>query len=477
MDAVLQPVDDGRHGTRNLAGHERFAPRRPFVIEQDAVGSMDAVCLAVVDRDPVGVKLRDAVRAAGTERRRLVLRSRLRIAEELRGRCLVEADRVGSIQNPQRLQQPQRAECIAVGGVLRCLEAHLDVALGGEVVDLVGSDLLDQPDQAGGIGEIAVVQKEPGVGLVRILVEVIDAFGVEGRGPALDPVNHIALAQQQLRQERPVLAGDAGDQCNPFRHGPVFRRPPGWTTRRRSSSNRMQRADDTIAAVPPRNVERLPDDGARREMRRNDGMMLVQRAPRRVLIENLAFDEPSPANERAPSPLRGTAGGPCMDRGRLRPPSEANGGARAPAAISREVSRIARLSLVSSEISILPNAISHVETPSRQLAEPLDRPACARHAAPRPGSPAGRPAEPWGRVSRQRRRGGVNREHLSESRQAVPGVGGVSGCAQMGDPAYSAMDGTAGTGGARWIGSSGSCPPVRLRCRPFPCCRAAPPMP
>ena len=87
------------------------------------------------------------------------------------------------------------------------------MALGGQVVDLVRLHLLDDADQAGAVGQVPVVQDEPLLGFVRILVEVIDAVGVEQRRTALDAVHLVALLQQQFRQIGAVLAGDAGNQC------------------------------------------------------------------------------------------------------------------------------------------------------------------------------------------------------------------------------------------------------------------------
>jgi hypothetical protein len=40
------------------------------------------------------------------------------------------------------------------------------------------------------------MQHQPHVLLVGILIEVIDAIGVEGGGPALDAVDDIALTQK-----------------------------------------------------------------------------------------------------------------------------------------------------------------------------------------------------------------------------------------------------------------------------------------
>ena len=65
-------------------------------------------------------------------------------------------------QDADRLEQAQRADAVGVGGVFGRLEADLDVALGGQVVDLVGLHLLDDADQVGGVGQVAIVQDGSG---------------------------------------------------------------------------------------------------------------------------------------------------------------------------------------------------------------------------------------------------------------------------------------------------------------------------
>ena len=52
----------------------------------------------------------------------------------------------------------------------------------------------------------------PAVGDVRVLVQVVDPLGIEGRRPPLDAMDFVALGQQELRQIGAVLAGDAGDE-------------------------------------------------------------------------------------------------------------------------------------------------------------------------------------------------------------------------------------------------------------------------
>ena len=57
------------------------------------------------------------------------------------------------------------------------------------------------------------MQKEAHAIDVRILVKVIDAAGVEGGSATNNAVHFIAFCQQQLREIRTVLPGDACDQC------------------------------------------------------------------------------------------------------------------------------------------------------------------------------------------------------------------------------------------------------------------------
>ena len=62
IEGVLQSPLDRRDGACNLAGDESLPADWALVVEEDAVCGVETVGLAVVYRDPVGVKLRDAVR-------------------------------------------------------------------------------------------------------------------------------------------------------------------------------------------------------------------------------------------------------------------------------------------------------------------------------------------------------------------------------------------------------------------------------
>ena len=88
-----------------------------------------------------------------------------------------------------------------------------DVALGAEVVDLVGLHLFEDAAEAGAVAEVAVVEDHAGVGVVGVGVEVVDAVGVEGAGAADDAVDFVAFGEQEFGEVGAVLPGDAGDEC------------------------------------------------------------------------------------------------------------------------------------------------------------------------------------------------------------------------------------------------------------------------
>src|SRR5512145_526187 len=102
---LLQPEFDRRNGAGDLAGDERFAARRPFVVEKNSVRGVHAVRLAIVDGDPIGIKLRRGVGAARIERRRLALWPLPDEPVQLRGRGLIEPRPAGDAEDAHRLQK------------------------------------------------------------------------------------------------------------------------------------------------------------------------------------------------------------------------------------------------------------------------------------------------------------------------------------------------------------------------------------
>ena len=119
VEALLETEGNRSDGPRYLACNERLAANRTFVIEQDPVRGVDAVGLAVVDRDPVRVKFGDGVGRARIERGLFVLRNFLHEAVELRRGGLIEPGLVLHLENAQGLEQPDRAQRVRIGRVFR----------------------------------------------------------------------------------------------------------------------------------------------------------------------------------------------------------------------------------------------------------------------------------------------------------------------------------------------------------------------
>src|SRR5262245_43586322 len=81
-----------------------------------------------------------------------------------------------------------------------------------EIVDLVRPRLLNDADDLGCVGDVAVMQMERDPLLVGIINEMVDAFRVERRGTTLHAVNQIALRKKKCREVGAILPGHAGDE-------------------------------------------------------------------------------------------------------------------------------------------------------------------------------------------------------------------------------------------------------------------------
>jgi len=72
------------------------------------------------------------------------------------------------------------------------------MAHSGQVVYLIRLYLLNDPDEVGSVGEIAVMKDKLGTLYVWILVEMIDPFGVEKRTAAFDTMDNIPFVKKQF---------------------------------------------------------------------------------------------------------------------------------------------------------------------------------------------------------------------------------------------------------------------------------------
>ena len=201
-ERLLQADLDAGEAAGDLAGDEGLAAQGALVVEEDSVAGEDAVGLTVVDADPEGVHLGDGVGRARVERGCLALRDLLDEAVELRRGGLIELGLLFEAEDADGFEEAKGAHGVGVGGVLGLLEGDLDVRLRAEVIDLVGLDLLHDVDERRGVGQVAIVQDELGVRVVRIFIQVINTRGIEQGGPPLDAMDFVAFFKEQFLPDR-----------------------------------------------------------------------------------------------------------------------------------------------------------------------------------------------------------------------------------------------------------------------------------
>ncbi|CCK07648.1 phytase family [Cronobacter sakazakii 696] len=221
MQAGFQALCNVGDSAGDFAGHEGFAAARGFVVEQNAVARVHAVGFTVVYGDPVSVQFRDRIRRARVERCGFFLRDFLHQAIQLRGGCLIETGFLLQTQEADGFQQAQGAHGVHVCGVFRGFEGDRYVAHRTQVVHFVRLHFLQDTGQVGGIGQVAIVQVEFRVAAVRILVDMVNALGIEGRRAAFDTVDFITFLKQKLSQIGAILSGYAGNESN-FTHNLFF---------------------------------------------------------------------------------------------------------------------------------------------------------------------------------------------------------------------------------------------------------------
>ena len=88
------------------------------------------------------------------------------------------------------------------------------MALRAKIVDFVGLCFLNDAHEVAGVGQITVVQLEMGILDVRVLVDMIDALGVEQTRPALDAMHNVSFFQEQFGQISAILTCDTSNEGN-----------------------------------------------------------------------------------------------------------------------------------------------------------------------------------------------------------------------------------------------------------------------
>lgn len=137
-----------------------------------------------------------------------------------RGR-LVELHRFLQATRSNGVEKAQRTHGIYLCRVLAQLKGHLDMALGGQIVDLTRLDELNQLYKISTVRYITVVQLQS---IVR--VQVANPARVEGTRPSNNSVHLVVLGQEQFGQVGTILwklYEQLGDfELNPFPTCPVM---------------------------------------------------------------------------------------------------------------------------------------------------------------------------------------------------------------------------------------------------------------
>src|ERR1700722_4540843 len=195
---LLDAHFDPRRAARDLARHEVLAAPWRLVIEEYPVACEQLVGLAIVDRLPVSVDLGARVRTARMKRRGLALRILRYLAEHLRRARLVKLRRSPAtfVVIAQRLEQSQRPQADHIGSVFRLIERDTHVRLCREIVNLVGTHLLDNSPKAG--AEVAVMELQTVGAGTEALAQMIDSSRRETRSAAYHAVHFVTLLQQKL---------------------------------------------------------------------------------------------------------------------------------------------------------------------------------------------------------------------------------------------------------------------------------------
>mmetsp|Transcript_8555 Transcript_8555/g.17855 ORF Transcript_8555/g.17855 Transcript_8555/m.17855 type:complete len:212 (-) Transcript_8555:116-751(-) len=198
VEGFAEPKNDFGNLRRDLSRHKGSPTARRFVVEKNTVREVHSVGLAVVHQDPECVLFRHGVWRTRIKGCRLGLRDLLDLSVELTGGGLVKPYSFFHAGGSNGIQKSEDTDTVGIGGILGHVEGHLDVAHGSEVVDFLWLNLGKNGNKVSGITEVTVVQVQFYSGLVTVLVEVIDAPGIETRRTTDDTVYYVSLFEQEL---------------------------------------------------------------------------------------------------------------------------------------------------------------------------------------------------------------------------------------------------------------------------------------
>ena len=190
VEAVLQALADAGGGKGDLAGDEGLATALALVVEEDAAAAEHIVGLAVLLDNPEAVELGHGIGAVGMEGGVLVLRNFLHLAIELGGAGLIDAAGLLQVAGTHGLEHTEHTGGIDIGRELGRVKADLHVALGGEIVDLVRFNLVNNFYYRHGVAQVCVMQVK-----VRLAFQVRNALAEVNTATADDTMHFVAFLQ------------------------------------------------------------------------------------------------------------------------------------------------------------------------------------------------------------------------------------------------------------------------------------------
>ena len=203
-ERLLLPARDPAGRRHDLLGHEPLGPQRALVVEEDPGGRGDAIGLAVLGDLPEGGRLGDSVGAARLEHGGLAGRLFPGVSEHLRTAGVVQPHRPP--QEPDRLEQVERADDDALEGLDRLIERQAHARLAGQVVDLVGGGPREDLQRGAEVDQRHRDEADAVADFERLEPREPAPLGVAAR-----PHDRVSEREQVGGQVGAVLTADAAD--------------------------------------------------------------------------------------------------------------------------------------------------------------------------------------------------------------------------------------------------------------------------
>ncbi len=83
---------------------------------------------------------------------------------------MIEAHFLFEFKNADGFEQSQRTKRIGVGRIFRRFKADLHVTLRRQIIDFIRLRFLNQPDQIGRVGKVAVMQEKSRTFRMRVFI-------------------------------------------------------------------------------------------------------------------------------------------------------------------------------------------------------------------------------------------------------------------------------------------------------------------